>query len=221
MSVAVSGYCSILRNAVTPVFGADERFGRTMPPPPFTLAAFQEDIKRLTACNETPGLLARDDTIIRGNSPALSFSPCFGPGGPCPVRKTVSFVVPSPDLEVFVKYDLGQSHGCCADHAVGLLRILLDGIEVHRDQTPYLNYGVVPISQFLEDFDYFFLPQVVKGYVPPTSQLDPTRVGPFLDPGSSYKIVRRLSVGKLASGPHSVELQVGDAGWNSMLEVSQ
>ena len=101
---------------------------------------------------------------------------------------------------------------------VGLLRILLNGREVHSDRIPYFNYGVQPISEFLEDFDYFFSDNVVEGHTRPVSQLDPTRVGPRLE---SYKIVNRLSLGNLAAGSYTVELQVGDAGWNSTFEIFQ
>jgi hypothetical protein len=96
------------------------------------------------------------------------------------------------------------------------LRILLDGTEVLNDQVPYVNYGVQPISEFLEDFDYFFPPEVVKGRRAPVSHLDSTRVGPIL---TSYKLVNRFSLGNLPAGPHNLELWVGDAGWNSILEI--
>ena len=66
------------------------------------------------------------------------------------------------------------------------------------------------------DFDYFFSPEVVKGFIPPVSQLDATRVGPSL---RNYKIVNRVSLGNLAAGSYTVELQVGDAGWNSIFEI--
>lgn len=71
---------------------------------------------------------------------------------------------------------------------------------------------------FLEDFDYFFPTDVVKGFVLPVSQLDSTRVGPRLQ---NYKIVNRLSLGTLTADSHTVELQLGDAGWNSIFEISR
>jgi hypothetical protein len=159
-------------------------------------------------------LLASDNSVQAANSPAESFTPCFTPG-PCPVAKTVTFTLPEP-TEVFIRYDLGQSHGCCDDHVVGLSRILLAGTEVHRDSIPFFNYGVAPISEFLEDFDYFFPPDVVMGLTPPVSQLDPTRVGP---PLQNYKLVDRFSLGSLAAGSYTVELQLGDAGWNSIFDI--
>ncbi len=158
--------------------------------------------------------LASDNSIRAANSPAESFTPCFSPG-PCPVKKTVMFTLPE-DAEVSVRYDLGQSHGCCADHVVGALRILLDGTAVHSDRIPFFNYGVKPISEFLEDFDYFFPPEVVEGFDSPVSQLDSTRVGPRLE---NYKKVNQFSLGNLAAGPHTVELELGDAGWNSIFEI--
>lgn len=95
-------------------------------------------------------------------------------------------------------------------------RFLLDGTEVHSDRIPYFNYGVPPISEFLEDFDYFFSPEVVKGSLRPVSQLDSTRVGPRLE---NYKVVNQFSLGELAAGSHTVELQLGDAGWNEVFEI--
>src|SRR6202011_1522733 len=118
------------------------------------------------------------------NSPAHQFTPC-GSEGPCPVNKTVTFTLGGP-TNVFARYDLGQSHGCCADHAVGALRIFVDGTIVTSDEIPFFNYGVAPISEFLEDFDFFFPSDVVMGITPPVSQIDPTRVGP---PLTHYKRV--------------------------------
>jgi hypothetical protein len=158
--------------------------------------------------------LAYDDSIQAGNSPALSFTPCFTPG-PCPVTKTVTFPLPTP-AAVFVRYDLGQSHGCCADHVTGALRVLVNGNEVLRDTIPFFNYGVQPISVSLEDFDYFFPPEVVTGMAPPVSQSDPTNLGPLLN---NYKRVDQFSLGILAAGSYAIQLQVGDAGWNSIFEI--
>jgi hypothetical protein len=169
----------------------------------------------LAECDKVPRWIGSNNDPRPGNSPANSFSPCFPAGSPCPVKKTVEFKL-SEDEEVLIRYDLGQSHGCCADHSVGILRILLDGTEVLNDQVPYVNYGVQPISEFLEDFDYFFPPEVVKGRRAPVSHLDSTRVGPIL---TSYKLVNRFSLGNLPAGPHNLELWVGDAGWNSILEI--
>ena len=201
-------------------------FSRTMPPGSPGDARYSNHIEKLRAeCTKGEGELPESDpvdpgcfeckSIKAGNSPAESFMPCFSEGSECPRKKSVTFML-SEAAEVFIRYDLGQSHGCCADHMVGLLRILRDGTEVHRDTIPYFNYGVQPISEFLEDFDYFFPPEVVKGSVLPVSQLDSTRVGPRLE---SYKIVNRLSLGNLAAGSYTVELQVGDAGWNEVFEI--
>jgi photosystem II stability/assembly factor-like uncharacterized protein len=162
----------------------------------------------------TVHLLASDNSIQPANSPAESFTPCFSPG-PCPVKKTVTFTLPAL-TEVFITYDLGQSHGCCDDHVVGLLRILLNATEVTSDRIPFFNYGVAPISEFLEDFDYFFPSEVVMGRQQPVSRLDPGRVGPILQ---NYKTVQRFSLGTLAAGSYTVELQIGDAGWNSIFEI--
>jgi hypothetical protein len=167
------------------------------------------------ACAKSKGELASDNSILEGNSPAESFMPCFPEGSECPKKKTLTFTLPET-VEVFIRYDLGQSHGCCADHVFGALRILLDGTEVKSDQIPFSNYGVQPISEFLQDFDYFFSDNVVEGFVEPVSQLDSTRVGPVLQ---NYKIVNRFSLNNLAAGSHTVELQVGDAGWNSTFEI--
>jgi hypothetical protein len=156
--------------------------------------------------------LASDNFIQAANSPAESFTPCASPG-PCPVAKTVTFTLQEP-AEVFLRYDLGQSHGCCADHMVGLLRILLNGTEVLSDRIPFFNYGIPPFA--LEDFDYFFPPDVVMGLTPPVSQFDPSVVGP---PLQNYKRVDRFALGNLAAGSYTVELQLGDAGWNSILEI--
>lgn len=198
------------------------------PPIPPTMPIFPSHIDALrTACAKSKGELASDviticpddptlnRCILKGNSPAESFTPCFGADGECPRKKTLTFTLPEA-AEVFIRYDLGQSHGCCDDHRVGVLRILLNGTEVHRDRIPFLNYGVQPISQFLEDFDYFFSDNVVEGFVRPVSQVDPRRVGPRLE---NYKVVNKLLLGNLAAGSHTVELQVGDAGWNSTFVI--
>jgi hypothetical protein len=52
--------------------------------------------------------IAADNSIQAVKSPANSFK----------VKKTVKFTL-SQATEVFVRYDLGQSHGSCTDHAVG------------------------------------------------------------------------------------------------------
>jgi hypothetical protein len=94
----------------------------------------------LKACDRHKGELASDNSILVGNAPAESFSPCFGTAD-CPVKKTVMFSLPEA-TEVLIKYDLGQSHGCCADHLVGALRILLDGAEVLTDRIPITRMGL-------------------------------------------------------------------------------
>jgi hypothetical protein len=158
--------------------------------------------------------LAYDNSIQAANSPAQSFTPCFT-SGPCPTAKTVTFLLPTP-AEVFLRYDLGQSHGCCADHVIGALRILLGGKTLLRDNITYFNYGVQPISVFLEDFDYFFSAEVIMGLTAPISRSDPTNLGPVLN---NYKRVDRFSLGTLAAGSYTAQLEVGDAGWNSIFEI--
>jgi hypothetical protein len=187
VSRELGGYCNaVLKNALT----------MTMPSGNSGDQAYSKHIDALlNGCNRKKGELASDNSILHGNSPADSFSPCFGSGS-CPVKKTVMFSL-QQDVEVLIYYDLGQSHGCCADHMAGLLRVLLDGTEICIDRVPYFNYGVQPISEFLEDFDYFFLPEVVKASISPVSQLDPTRVGPIL---ANYKFVNRFSLGNLSRG---------------------
>lgn len=202
----LGGYCNaVLKNAIS----------LTMPPGNPGDPRYRKHIDALLkACDRHKGELASDNSVLVGNAPAESFSPCFGTAD-CPVKKTVMFSLPEA-TEVLIKYDLGQSHGCCADHLVGALRILLDGAEVLTDRIPYINYGVEPISEFLEDFDYFFPSEVVRGRIRPTSQLDPLRVGPIL---TNYKEVSRFSLGSLLPGSHTVELWVGDAGWSSIFEI--
>lgn len=202
LSKELSQYCNaVLRKAI----------GRTMPGDP----SYRKHINALlAACEKSKGELASDNSIQVANSPAESFTPCTNTSQ-CPVKKTLTFTL-AEDAEVFIRYDLGQSHGCCADHRVGILRILLDGTEVHSDRIPFFNYGVQPISEFLEDFDFFFSDNVVEGHNRPVSQLDSTRVGPRLE---NYKIVNRFSLGNLAADSYTVELQVGDAGWNSTFEI--
>jgi hypothetical protein len=206
VSRELDGYCdTVLKNAIA----------MTMPPGnPGDPAYRKHTDALLAACTRSKGEIAADNSVLAANSPAQSFTPCFG-GGSCPEKKSIPFQLQEA-TEVFVRYDLGQSHGCCADHSSGVLRILLDGTEVRTDAIPFFNYGVLPISQFLEDFDFFFPPEVVKASVAPTSQLDPTRAGPIL---ANYKLVDRFSLGTLDAGSHTLELWVGDAGWNSILEV--
>lgn len=128
-------------------------------------------------------------------------------------KKTLQFNL-ARQSELFIRYDLGQSHGCCADHFTGALRILLDGAQVHNDSIPYVNLGNI---RFLEDFDFFFSPEVVMGLVPPISQqFDPPIVGARLE---NYKAVAAASLGVVPAGSHTLELQLGDAGWNSIFEV--
>jgi hypothetical protein len=127
--------------------------------------------------------LAANNSIQVGNSPPNSFK----------VKKTVTFTLSEP-TEVFVRYDLGQSHGCCADHKFGDLRILVDGTVFLRDHIPYVDYGVRPISAFLEEFDFFFTSQVVMGLEPPVSRSNPTNVGPLL---KNYKRVDQQLLGNL------------------------
>ena len=91
------------------------------------------------------------------------------------------------------------------------MKISLNKIEVLRDSTPFFNYGFI---RFLEDFDYFFEDDIVKGINAPVSQ-DKTIVGPLL---MNYK-VDGVSLGMLDPGSYTVELQVGDAGWNKMFEI--
>jgi hypothetical protein len=134
------------------------------------------------------------------------------------VKKTLPFSL-TVRSDVFVKYDLGQSHGCCADHHTGALRIQLDGRVALNDAVPFNDYEFI---RYLEDFDYFWPPGVVKGQIAPVSNpncpgCQPPITGPLLrnyKPASSY-----MPLGVLEAGQHEAKLLLGDAGWNSIFEI--
>lgn len=129
------------------------------------------------------------------------------------VTKKVLQLNLAQQAELFIRYDLGQSHGCCDDHFTGALRILLDGNQVVSDSVPFTDLSGI---RFLEDFDFFFPSDIVMGLVAPTSQLDPPIRGPRL---RNYKSVGTASAGVISAGLHTLELQLGDAGWNSIFEI--
>lgn len=142
VSRELPGYCGILQEAIR----------STMPPADPGDPSYRKHTDALlAACKRGKGELASDNSIKVANSPAESFTPCFGEGDECPRKKTLTFTL-TEAAEVFIRYDLGQSHGCCADHAVGVLQILFEGERVHSDRIAFFNYGVQPISEFLEDF---------------------------------------------------------------------
>jgi hypothetical protein len=157
--------------------------------------------------------LAANNVIRAANSPANSFTPCFADSA-CPVKKRLTVMLPSA-TDISVRYDLGQSHGYCEDHSIGVVRILLDGVESIRDEVPFVNYGVAPTSLVLDDFDFFFPSKIVMGFDNPVSKVDPKRIGPVLQ---SYKRADR-TLGSLAGDSHTFELEVGDAGWNEIFEI--
>jgi len=139
------------------------------------------------------------------------------------LKKTIRFSLATKS-EVFVKYDLGQSHGCCDDHHIGALRVTLNGQFgqfVLNDAVQYVNYGVI---RYLEDFDYFWTANVVRGEVPPVSSdcplcqpPIPRITGPLLrnyKPSIAYK-----SLGIRDPGQYEAKLLLGDAGWNNIFEV--
>jgi hypothetical protein len=162
--------------------------------------------------------LASDNSILGANSPAYSFTPCFE-GGPCPKKKTLPPFSLTARSELFVKYDLGQSHGCCDDHHTGALKIQLNGRDALTDVVPFTNYEFI---RYLEDFNYQWPPEVVKGQVPPVSDpncggCQPPITGPLLrnyKPPIGYK-----SLGVLEAGQYQATLLLGDAGWNSIFEI--
>ncbi|MDP9420312.1 MAG: hypothetical protein M3P53_09240 [Actinomycetota bacterium] len=93
--------------------------------------------------------------------------------------KTLSFVL-SESSELFVRYDLGQSHDCC-HHQASDLRVLVDGNLEVSDSVPFARAGAAP--------------------------------------GPNHKLVGPVSIGVFGSGSHSAQLQLGDAGRNTIFEI--